>query len=818
MERKAAVENHITLPIRRLVEFLLRGGSIDNRFGGMESAQEGARIHRRIQKAAGDAYEAEVTLTLDREVGGIRYTLEGRADGVFTEETEIPGDSAGTEKQTVPLLYVDEIKTVAQPLEMIDENFNRTHWAQAMCYACILCIQRDLPSMGVRLTYARREPGRGRRGPEELKHFRRRLSREELESFLDGLLERYRLWGEAQLEWIRLRNESIQALPFPYGAYRAGQREMAAAVYRTIAASGRLFTQAPTGIGKTISALFPAVKSMGEQLSDRLFYLTAKTITRQAAEQAFDGMRGKGLRMRSVTLTAKEKICFLGAERACNPDACPYAKGHYDRVNDALRDLLDSSDAMGREVIEGCARRHTVCPFELALDATLWADGIICDYNYAFDPQVYLRRFFQEVNERYVFLVDEAHNLVDRSREMYSAGVAKSAFRGVLKALPKKDTLRRPLNRVIRALNERAAAMGEETDFYTQEESQTEFNCLLEDFIDDCGPWLELNAGTDGAEEALQLFFDALHYLKIAELYDECFVTTTERKGRDVVVKQLCLDPSHALDGCMKRARATALFSATLTPLDYFASVLGGNDNTRTQALPSPYDRDRLCLLMADRISTRYRDREESVEPIADGIRRTVGSHKGNYIVYFPSYQYMQTVAGRFEEKYPDVDILVQRGGMDEQEREAFLARFDEGNDHTLVGFCVLGGIYAEGIDLKGSRLIGTIVVGVGLPQLSEEQNLLKTYYSRDGRSGYDYAYTFPGMNKVLQAAGRVIRGEEDRGVVVLMDDRFTTAQYRRLYPEHWRDFRVVRSDEALERELKEFWDRQGQADEGLPR
>ncbi|MCI8554826.1 MAG: ATP-dependent DNA helicase [Clostridiales bacterium] len=787
-------EKHVSLSVRRLVEFLLRGGSIDNRFGGMESAHEGARLHRRIQKAAGDAYESEVSLTISREVGGISYTLEGRADGVITEESGEPS------------VTVDEIKTVALPLEMIEEDFNRTHWAQAMCYACILCVQRELPQIGVRLTYARREPGRGRQASEELKQFRRIFTRGELESFLDGLLEQYRLWAEEQLEWIRLRDESIRALAFPYGGYRAGQREMAAAIYRTIAASGRLFTQAPTGIGKTISALFPAVKSIGEGLTDRLFYLTAKTITRQAAEQAFDRMREAGLRMRVVTLTAVDKICFLGAERACHPDACPFAKGHYDRVNDALRELLAGDGAIGRQAIEDCARRHTVCPFELSLDATLWADGIICDYNYAFDPQVYLRRFFQEVNERYVFLVDEAHNLVDRSREMYSAGLAKSAFQAVGKALPKRDPLRRPLNRMIRLMNGRAADMGDSA-FQAEEAAWSDLNRQAETFLDECGQWLESHAGAPGSEEALALFFEVLQYTRIAELYDECYVTTTERRGREVLVRQLCLDPSHALDSCMKRARAVALFSATLTPLDYFASVLGGGENARTQALPSPYQREHLCLLMADRISTRYRDREGSIEPITDGIYRTVTVRRGNYMVYFPSYQYMQAVSDRFMEKYPAVETLVQHSRMDEQEREAFLARFDEGNERILVGFCVLGGIYAEGIDLKGGRLIGTIVVGVGLPQVSEEQNLLKAYYTRGGRAGYDYAYTFPGMNKVLQAAGRVIRGEEDRGVVVLMDDRFTTPSYRRLYPEHWGGFRVVRNGEALERELRAFWD-----------
>ncbi len=774
----------VILPVRRLAEFLLRGGSIDNRFGGVDSATEGSRIHRWLQKQGGKDYRSEVWLTLDRERGGINYRLEGRADGIVDEALPV----------------IDEIKTLKIPLDRVDENFNRAHWGQAQCYAAMYSLLHNEGHVAVQLTYVRRDAD-SPAGIGEIKRFRREFSRDELIAFLDGLLEEYGEWARRQLEWAEKRDASIRALSFPYGAYRPGQREMAAAVYRTIAASGRLFSQAPTGIGKTVSTLFPAVKAVGEGLVDRLFYLTAKTITRQAAEQALERMETNGLRFKSVTLTAQDKICFLGERRECQPETCPYANGHYDRVNEALRALLDSADRLTRPVVERCAREHRVCPFELALDAALWCDGIIGDYNYAFDPQVYLRRFFQEVTERYVFLVDEAHNLVDRAREMYSAGLNRSDFTRAVKRLPPRDPVKKPLRAVGNFLRDR---MEEGQEVRTEEKALEELNHLLEKAVEQLGTWLESHPEADG--ETTDLFFSVTRYLKIAEIYDDCYVTMLSRKGSEISLRQLCLDPSRALDGCMKRARASILFSATLTPLSYFAAVLGGDDNTRTQALPSPYDPKHLDLVILDRISTRYRHREDSLGEVCEAIARTVRARRGNYLVYFPSYTYMQSVAGRFQEEYPDISLSLQTSHMEEEEREAFLEQFDAGRDQTLVGFCVLGGIYAEGIDLQGGRLIGTVVVGVGLPQISPELNLLREYFDRQGQPGYDFAYTFPGMNKVLQAVGRVIRGEEDRGVAVLIDDRFTSPGYRRLYPAHWSGYRVARSGAALERELAAFW------------
>lgn len=515
-------------------------------------------------------------------------------------------------------------------------------------------------------------------------------------------------------------------------------------------------------------------------------------------------MREEGLRLRTVTLTAKDKICFL-EQRNCNPDACPYADGHFDRVNDALWEMLEREDVFTREVVETYACRHRLCPFELALDLTLWSDCIIADYNYVFDPQVYLRRFFSGGKSPFVFLIDEAHNLVDRAREMYSAGLQKSAFLQLSRTLDKKDKLRRSLGRINTAMVAMRKECGE-AGFLKRKEPYLEFHKQLTRTAADCEEWMQRHPHAPQEEQLLTLYFDILTFLKIAELYDERYITWVQTKGSEVVLRLFCLDPSYLLSKAMERGKASVLFSATLTPLDYFISVLGGDENSKRLTLTSPFPQENLCLLVSDRISTKYKDRQDSLVPVADQIALTVSGKKGNYLAYFPSYAYLREVYQVFQKRYPAVATIVQRSGMEEEEREAFLQRFQADAADTLVGFCVLGGIYAEGIDLRGERLIGTVIVGVGLPQIGPEQDMIRDYYDRRDGRGFDYAYRYPGMNKVLQAAGRVIRDESERGVVVLIDQRFTSSAYRPLLPQHWRHYAAVRDGRMLEERLRRFW------------
>ena len=788
------MESVIKLPVRQLVEFVLRGGSIDNRFGGADRALEGSRIHRRLQRQEGESYRAEVRFSHTCAYEGTVFTVEGRADGIFEENGGV---------------CVDEIKTTAVPLELIDANFNRLHWAQAICYAYFYAAENQQPEMKVRLTYFHIET-------EEIKRFIRSYSFAELEAFYYDLLHRYKVWADWQGDWTFLRNRSIQPLQFPFPEYRGGQRRLAVAVYRTIQQESRLYCQAPTGIGKTLSTVFPAVKAMGEGLTDKIFYLTAKTITRKAAEEAFSMLRQQPLRLKTVTLTAKDKICFL-EERRCNPEDCPYANGHYDRVNTALFEMLGEQDNFSRETIAAYAERYTVCPFELSLDLTLWCDCIICDYNYLFDPTVYLRRFFGEGGGRYAFLVDEAHNLVDRSREMYSARLRKSNFLDLRRKLGKgsgEKHLKAAVGRVNQAFLDFRKTCGEET-VHVQRERIDGIGTALALLVPRCEEWLRQNLSSPLHGDVLECYFNVLNYQKMAELYDEHYVTLANLEERDTAVALFCIDPSAFLSQALDRGSAAVLFSATLSPLSYYASVLGGNESSRLCSLPSPFPQENLGLYLADRISTKYRDREDSYEEIAELIFETVQAKSGNYLVFFPSYSYCREVYNRFTGLCGDgIQCIMQKSNLSEEEREEFLNQFEEAPNQSLAAFCVLGGIFSEGIDLRGERLIGTVVVGVGLPQIGPEQDVIRDYYDSRNHMGFAYAYQYPGMNKVLQAVGRVIRDGSDRGIAVLIDQRFSKTAYRALFPEHWNHCRRVRDTEELRRELTSFWKKTQSSDE----
>lgn len=781
------MENNIKLPIRQLVEFIMRSGDIDSRYVEKDRMYEGARAHRLIQreneKNFGN-YQSEITLSAVIEDENIAYTLEGRADGVFTDGTTS---------------VIDEIKTTLLPLESIDEDFSDTHWAQAKCYAYIYALQNRLDCISVQLTYYNLDT-------KDIKRFINPFAFSELQDFLTGLIRKYSVWARFSLEWAELRDSGIRELQFPFPEYRRGQRRLAVGTYRTICRGGKLFAQAPTGTGKTISTLFPAVKAMGEGKTSKIFYLTAKTITRQVAEEAFKKMRSGSLRIKTLTLTAKEKICFC-EKPVCNPEFCEYAHGHYDRINDAVLDAISNCDEFTRSSVEEYARKNKVCPFELALDISLWVDCVICDYNYVFDPRAYLRRFFSENNGDYVFLIDEAHNLVDRSREMFSSELFKTRFYQVKKAYKGRN---KALDRILTKINKYLLELGKscgDQGYLVNSALPKEFSELLTKYVSVCEAVLKKNRELGEDNDFLQLYFEVLHYLLIADFYDERYVTVMESRQNEVMVRLFCLDPSYLLSEALKRGGSTVMFSATLTPLEYFREILGGADDDWMMTLDSPFDDGHLCLMAADRVSTKYKDREQSAAEITELIHTVVSGKTGNYIVYFPSYQYMHIVYEAFRTSFPEVNAVEQQAAMTEELREAFMASFQENPQETYVAFCVLGGIFSEGIDLKGSRLIGTVIVSVGLPQLSVQQDLIRDYFNQKNGMGYEYAYMYPGMNKVLQAAGRVIRSESDKGAVLLIDERFGHSSYKRIFPKHWAQMKAVRSNEELRSCLNDFWD-----------
>jgi DNA excision repair protein ERCC-2 len=660
--------------------------------------------------------------------------------------------------------------------------------------------------------------------------FRQTISFAELSDFFATTTVVYIDWLRERHHWCLARNASIATLAFPFPAYRPGQRELAVAAYRVLANGGRLFLAAPTGIGKTISVLFPAVKALGEGKLERIFYLTARTVGRAIAEKALADLRRGGLKLRAVTLTAKEKVCVREGH-PCDPLTCPLALGYYDRINSAIREAL-AQEEITRSVLETVGQKHQVCPFELSLDVSVWADAIVCDYNYVFDPQVYLRRHFEEDGGAYAFLVDEVHNLVERAREMFSAELdgreildvkraIKKAAPRCAKALTQLHNAMRKLGNAIEPHEEsfeasdtavelnlfpaKAATIGqEENGVSTSPEFPDSLIEPLETALDEAESWLVKNQPAEFREALLALYFQMHSFRRTAELYDARFVTIIQNDP-EVKVRQFCLDPSLLLRKALARGKAAIFFSATLTPMDYYRALLGGENEDPVLQLSSPFPSENLAVLIQDRIQTHFKGRVESLGEVVEAIGTFVRGRSGNYLVYFPSYQYLNDTLQAFQIRHQSVPVLVQRPGMTEPERDAFLAAFSVEHGETLVGFAVLGGIFGEGIDLVGERLIGAVIVGVGLPQLCIERNLIRDYFQEKNAAGFEYAYTFPGMNRVLQAVGRVIRSDTDRGVVLLIDARFNETRYRRLFPVWWKYLRIRRT-EALREAVDNFW------------
>lgn len=773
----------IKVSVRNLVEFILMGGDLVFGFTGSSRNNEAIKAHQLVQKAGGDNYQKEVHVSYLAEEEDINLEVNGRIDGVIKEDNHYT---------------IDEIKTTTKDLEYIQEDFNILHWAQAKCYGFIFCLQNNLETIDIQLTYYHLET-------RDIKRFVKPYSLEDLREFFYQLVKEYMEWARIIRDWSITRDISIQQLKFPFGSYRKGQRELAVAAYRTIKEGGKLFAQAPTGIGKTMATLFPTVKALGEGHISKIFYLTAKTITRTIAEDAVTRMYKEGLRFKTVTLTAKDKICFKPGSK-CNPEDCEFAKGHYDRVKDALRDILDT-DFFTREVIEQYANKHNVCPFEFSLDLSNWCDCIICDYNYAFDPRVYLKRFFMDGGGDYGFLIDEAHNLVDRAREMFSAELFKKPIL-TLKTATKDSVpeLSKVLNKINSYMVKARKECEENNNHYLSQEQPKDIYPLLRKFTTIAENWLLSNPKSPLNEEILELYFEIMGFQRTAEYYDERYVTYFEKIGDDVKLKLFCLDPSHLMNEATKRGKSAIFFSATLSPIDYFIYNLGGDEKNYRLKLPSPFDKENLCVLVNDSISTKYRVRDLSYNNIAKSIYSLIISRKGNYLAFFPSYQYMKEIHQRFLDIDPNVGVIIQNPGMNETEREDYLKEFTDDRGGSLVGFAVMGGIFGEGIDLAGDRLSGAVVVGVGLPQICLERDIIKDYFQQLKGSGFEYSYIYPGINKVMQAVGRVIRTEEDRGVVLLIDERFSQYPYRTLLPNEWQPINRVRKSEDIEEITEKFW------------
>jgi len=776
----------IKISVRNLVEFIMRGGDIDNRRGtGSErdAMLAGSRMHRKLQKQMGAGYQAEVKLSRKVSFDTDTITIEGRADGIFEENG---------------ITVIDEIKGMYLDLKYLQEPVC-VHLAQAKCYACFYGMLNQKKQMKVQMTYVHLVT-------EDIRRFQSEYSMEELEKWFWEVLKEYLKWARYQIKARKERTLSIKQIEFPF-PYRPGQRELAICVYRTIEREKTLFIQAPTGTGKTISTIFPAIKAIGEGFLEKLFYLTAKTTTRTVAEEAFSCLREQGLSFKTVTIIAKEKICFTG-RKECNPIDCPYAKGHFDRVNDAVYDLLIHEKSADREKLENYARKHQVCPFEMSLDVTNWADGIICDYNYVFDPNVRLKRYFTEGSKgEYVFLVDEAHNLIERAREMFSASLVKEEFLSVkrwMKELSKRIT--EDLEKCNRIFLE----WKRECETYEILPNAGTLIVNLMRLVGDIETFLEERKEFAERKELLEFYFSVRNFLAIHELLDDNYRIYTEHKENGgFQVRLYCIHTANRLQECLKKGRCTIFFSATLLPIQYYRELLSGEPNDDAIYAVTPFQQEKRLLLAAKDVSSKYSKRTDSeYNRIAKYIKLVTESRQGNYMIFFPSYSFLEQTAEAFlRQGAASVKLLLQKPNMNEQKKEEFLNSFqEERRECSLAAFCVLGGIFSEGIDLKAEQLIGTVIVGTGLPQLCNEREILKDYYDARQENGFDYAYRIPGMNKVLQAAGRVIRTEEDRGIILLLDHRFWESANRRLYPREWSDLTCT-SLATVKEQLCAFWE-----------
>ncbi|HYD80174.1 MAG TPA: helicase C-terminal domain-containing protein [Paucimonas sp.] len=744
--------------VRALCEFTAKRGDLDLRFTPSPSAQEGIAGHAVVAARRKTGYQTEIALSGEYR----QLTVRGRADGYDPERNRL-----------------EEIKTYRGKLDGMPDNHRHLHWAQAKIYGWLQCRRLGLSGIELALVYFDI-------GSQRETVFAETHSAEALQLHFEEHCERFLAWAEQELAHRAARDRALKGLRFPHAEFRPGQRALAEAVYKGTASGRCLLAQAPTGIGKTVGTLFPVLKACPSQQLDKVFFLAAKTSGRGLALDALKTIRrgAAPLPLRILELVARDKACEH-PDKACHGESCPLARGFYDRLP-AARAAALRIELLDQAAVRETALAHDVCPYYLSQDLARWSDVVVGDYNYFFDLSAMLHGLTIANEWRVATLVDEAHNLVERGRKMYSAELDQAAFLNLRRNVP--QALAKAFARIHRAWN---ALLKEQAGPYRIHEAPP--HKLLAALQGAAGEMTEYMAEHPAAVSAdLQAFyFDALHFLRVAELFDanSLFDVTLDAgipgKGRKRSI--LCLRnivPAPFLGQRFAATRSTILFSATLSPWYFYADTLGLPDATAWIDVESPFTAAQLSVRIAADISTRYRDRDDSLAPIADLIARHYRENPGNYLAFFSSFEYLQKSVELFRRRFPDIPAWEQARRMEEPERDAFLARFVPSG--RGIGFAVLGGAFGEGIDLPGDRLIGAFIATLGLPQLNPVNEQIKQRMQQLFGAGYDYAYLYPGLQKVIQAAGRVIRTPEDRGTVYLIDDRFARSEVRDLLPKWW--------------------------------
>lgn len=774
------MEKNLIMSVHQLVDFLLRQGDIDNRIYNKTSMSEGTRLHASYQRRQSSDYIAEFYLSHTFHVDGFNVTLQGRADGIIERPF---------------LSIIDEIKTSVIDNEEFYQSQSAWHLGQAKVYALMYALDKKRDSMGVRLTYINQIDNK-----QLIKEFT--FTKEELEQYVEGLISEYLDFYQMIFRQNEERNASSKELEFPFSNYRKGQRELAKYVYSTFKSEQNLYVEAPTGIGKTMSTLFPSFKIFSEEKIDKIFYLTAKNSGILSAFNATKILKEHGLKAKVIQITAKDKICACPG-RGCNPDECPFAKGYYEKIRFALTTILKEQSDYNKETILEYAERFQLCPFEFELDVSLFSDIIICDFNYLFDPIVYMRRYFDEANYQMIGLIDEAHNLVERGRDMYSTSLSYAKFKYMKKTVQHVE--HKKLKSSIRRLNKIFKAYDDFTNegYNLLDDLDVQLINALTNFQTNATDYMK-KLPYDVDEVFKDFYFDALRFIRISEFFDDNYKYYIYKTEQDLIVNLFNLDPSSLLENCLNKLKGSVLFSGTMSPLDYYVKLLGGKDDSPVLRIPSPFPRENLKLMIAPTISTTYKNRDNTYGEVASFIKAAVNEKVGNYFIFFPSYKYLNSVLSYFKDDEYNLHVQVQ--DMKEEEKTEFLNNFQDNPLKTHLGFVVLGGIFSEGIDLLGDRLIGAVIVGVGLPQISYERDLIKEYFNEKEENGFEYAYVKPGMNRVMQAVGRVIRSERDKGMVLLLDERYMRREYQDLFKAEWSNYDVVFNEEDIHKELERFY------------
>lgn len=748
--------------VRGIVEYVLKGGSLDDRFVSRGRALEGTIAHGKLQRdneKVYQDYEKEVILKHEFLVNNISLIVEGRADGIIKENGKI---------------IIEEIKSTYKDLSYINFDYNLLHWAQGKFYGYIYCVDNNIDEIDIRLSYFNINN-------DEVRSFDKTYNICELEQFVYSLVNKYLEIIVIKEEFNKIKNESIRLLSFPFSSYRKGQRELAVNCFNTIKQNGILFAQAPTGIGKTISTIFPALKSIGENRGEKIVYLTAKTITRTVAQEAYLKLYDKGLKFKVVTITAKEKMC-LNNEVKCNPDDCIYAKDYFTKINNVIASLIKKDDKFFEDDIIEYAKMYNICPFQLSLDLSEWCDGIICDYNYAFDPTVKLKRIFEERNEKNILLIDEAHNLVSRARNMYSCQIEKSKIVNVNKVIkgkgPRLYKISNAINKEMILIRRELEEINENITYHN--EIYQNLIKLMKSFINEAESYLIKAKGTLGYEDVLEFYYSARSFITVSELYSNKYTTILRKEKSEFIIKIFCINPSENLKQTLNGAYSSIIFSATLSPINYYMDLIGGDEKSFRVRFDSPFNKKNLSTYLYN-LDMRYFNREKNIDMLCKLINQFITEVKGNYMVFLPSFEYLGKVYEKYIDIYGNNGTIIQEENLSEEKKKEYLEQFSLKTN--IVGFTVVGGMFSEGIDLPGDKLIGAIIVGVGFPKVSIENNIIQDYFEKNG---FDYSYTYPGINKVLQSVGRVIRTENDKGRVLLIDNRYSSYKYKAMLPSEW--------------------------------